>query len=260
MEALQNLATSVATVPMAPIFVVAHMILVSLSLRGIPGSVEFALKHPLPSWFVCVTGCFSGKVIQNFLLGNPMIEVYLNVWNVSLATFIWYLVFFSPLEFTPTVCNNKYIKATLKFLKELHRVRGIQDGVKVAGAAYSGNIPAAILIGTIRGSGAAWLLRPLYQFICGDLKAENEFYKPGFASKYAFISASTMVLNDALSLGIDSSVLVFTLFLLGATGQLLMFFNVIGDPCVRLENMGCYVTMELPNQLLGKKNEKPKDE
>ena len=37
MEALQNLATSVATVPMAPIFVVAHMILVSLSLRGIPG-------------------------------------------------------------------------------------------------------------------------------------------------------------------------------------------------------------------------------
>merc|ERR1719495_1343569 len=107
-----------------------------------------------------------------------MIEIYLNAWNLSLATFIWYLVFFSPLDFTTNVCNNKYIKALLKFLKELHRVRAIKDGVTVATAAYSGNPLAAILIGTIRGSGAAWLLRPLYQFICGDLKAKNEFYKP----------------------------------------------------------------------------------
>merc|ERR1719427_1778253 len=154
------------------------MILVSLSLRGIPGAVEFAMKHPLPSWFVCVTGCFSGKVIQNFLLGKPMIEIYLNGWNLSLATFIWYLVFFSPMDFTTTVCSNKYIKAVLKFLKELHRVRGVADGVKIATAAYSGNCLAPILIGTIRGSGAAWLLRPLYQCIRGDSKAENEFYKP----------------------------------------------------------------------------------
>jgi len=256
----QNLATTVANVPMAPIFVVAHMILVSLSMRGIPGTAEFALKHPLPSWFVCVTGCFSGKVIQNFLLGKPMIEIYLNVWNLSLATFVWYLVFFSPMDFTTTVCNNKYIKALLKLLKELHRIRGIKDGVAVASAAYSGNPVAAVLLGTIRGSGAAWLLRPLYQFICGDLKAENEFYKPGFASKYSFMSACMMVVNDAFSLGIDASVLVFVLFVVGATGQMLMFFKVIDDPCVRLENMGCYVTMELPNQLLSKKNEKPKDE
>lgn len=261
MEAVQNFATTVATLPMSPVFVVAHMILVSLSLRSIPGSSEFAAKHPLPSWFVCVTGCFSGKVIQTFLLGGPMIEIYLNAWNVSLATLIWFLVFFAPLDFTSTVCGNKFVKASLKFLKELHRVRAIKDGVQVASAAYSGSLIAPIIIGTIRGSGAAWLLRPLHQFTCGDLKAENEFYKPGFASKYAFISASIMVANDAFSLAIDSSILVLVLFVLGAVGQLLMFFNVISDPCVRLENMGCFITMELPNQVLRKKNnEKPKDE
>lgn len=37
MEAVQNFATTVATLPMSPVFVVAHMILVSLSLRSIPG-------------------------------------------------------------------------------------------------------------------------------------------------------------------------------------------------------------------------------
>ena len=70
-----------------------------------------------------------------------------------------------------------------------------------------------------------------------------------------------MVANDTFSLAIDSSILVLVLFVLGAAGQLLMFFNVISDPCVRLENMGCFITMELPNQVLRKKNnEKPKDE
>lgn len=260
MEFLQNLATTVDTIPMAPLFVVAHMTLVSLSVRAMPGAVDFALQHPFPSWFVTVTSCFSGKVIQNFLLGKPFIEIYLNGWNVALATFIWYLVFFSPSDVVTSAFNNKYVKAVLKFVKELHRVRAVKDGVAVASAAYSGNYLAAILVGTIRGSGAAWLLRPLYQFIRGDIKADaNEFYKPGFASKYAFMSASLFVLNDAFALGVDASVLVLTLFVLGAAGQLLMFFGVIADPCVRFEAMGCYVTMQLPNELM-KKTSKAKDE
>jgi len=256
MEALQNLAKTMDTMPMAPLFVLAHMFLVALSLRVMAGAPEFATKHPFPSWFVCVTSCFSGKVIQNFLLGKPMIEIYLNGWNVALATFVWYIVFFAPVDCAACFLNNKYSKAALKVLKELHRTRAIKDGILVAGTAYSGNIMAGLLIGTIRGSGAAWLLRPLYQFVLGNIKPENEFYKPGFASKYAFMSAATFLLCNNGYLNIHPSTLVLILFILGSIGQVSMLFNVIGDPYARLENLACYLTIQLPNEIMKKSKSK----
>lgn len=247
------------TMPMAPIFVIAHNILVTLNLRGLPGAQEFAQKHPFPSWFVCVTSCFSGKVIQNFLLGKPMIEIYLNGWNVALATFIWYLIFFSPLDVAGTVCNNKSAKAVLKVLKELHRIRGVKDGIMVTADIYSGNYFARILVGTIRGSGAAWLLRPLYQFICGDLKPENEFHKPGFPSKYALTSAVILLLQDTGYLKMDCSLLILILFLVGAIGQMLMLFGIMGDPYVKIENANCYVFFQLPSEVANKQCKKKEE-
>lgn len=42
-------------------------------------------------------------------------------------------------------------QAVMFVLKEVHRLRGIKDGVKIASSIYSGNWFVAILIGCVRG-------------------------------------------------------------------------------------------------------------
>lgn len=50
---------------------------------------EYAKTHSFASWFVCITSCFGSMLIGNFLVNEPMIQVYANM-NNMLASAIQY--------------------------------------------------------------------------------------------------------------------------------------------------------------------------
>jgi len=257
MEQITQIGDQLENVPMAPIFVVAHNLLVALGQRSAPGAIEHAKKNPLASWFVCLTSMFSGGIMANFLLGKAMPDVYFDGHGLGLGTAVWYLVFFAPMDFAANLGNNKYVNAGLKVLKEVHRARGVQAGAAAAVAAHSGNYVAFIVIAGMAGSGGPWLVHPMLScFTNGYVPLDSEFYRPGFATKYAFLSAGAFLLHNLGYITIGGSTLLLIVFVMGSLGQLLMHFDVTGDPCEKVEDVACHVAYELPNELANKSKSK----
>jgi len=257
MEHVTMVADTLENVPMEPIFVVAHNLLVALGQHSQPGAVEHAKKNPLASWFVAVTSMFSGGIMANFLLGKAMPETYFDVYGLGLATVVWYLVFFAPMEFAANLGNNQYVNAVLLVLKEVHRARGVQAGAAAAVAAHAGNPVAFVVIAGMAGSGGPWLVHPMLScFTNGFMPLDSEFFRPGFATKYAFLSAGAFLLHHLGYIGVGSSTLLLIVFVLGALGQLLMHFNVTGDPTEKVEAIACNIAYELPNEIANKAKSK----
>ncbi|XP_002168648.3 trimeric intracellular cation channel type 1B.1 [Hydra vulgaris] len=245
----QELLDLVGSAKMWPLFVSVHYLLVAISMRSRTGSQEHAIKHPFASWFVCVTSCFAGQLLMNIMLGRPIIQIYQSTPDLLLASFIWYLIFFSPFDMAYELAKVKFIKATLLVLKEIHRVHSVKGGVNVAASIYSGNPFIIVLIGTIRGSGSSLLLHPFDALIRGDHVTTNEVLKPGFTTKHALLSAVLFVFHQNGFMEISENALIFLIFVVASITQVLLFLTKISDPYLKLEELFCSVLLSGPNEV-----------
>jgi len=260
----QQLVESVNTVKMAPYFLFVHYTLVTLSLRARSGSRDYAKSHPFASWFVCLVSCLGGALISAFLLGKSTLNVfYLNNTNLIYITIVWYLVMFSPGDIFYKIVNINAVKAIILVLKEVQRVRNIQNGVNTVAETYRGSsldqiFFVAVLIGSVRGSGAKFLMRPLDSFIRGTIGADNEFLKPTFSTKHAVLSSILILLQRMGYFKMDEPLLITILFAIAGTVQLALLFTDIEDPYKKIEEVLAAILFKFPDEAV-KEVKKKKD-
>ncbi|XP_065069367.1 trimeric intracellular cation channel type 1B.1-like [Rhopilema esculentum] len=241
----------VENVPIYPLFLGVHCVLVAGALRTRDGSKEFAKHHPLTSWFVSVVSCYGGTIIQNFLLAQPILAALKNEQILILGTIAWYLVFFSPGDFFWEALQLKIFKAILVMLKELHRLRMIINGIAV-GTSLHPSTPLIIIInGAIRGNGAKFLMKPLDHFVRGGMVSSFELLAPHFSTKSSVV-ISALLWNHTVKfvdIPISREALLVYILLFMVCMQLSFVLFEAGDPYLYLESAACHLFLTLPSEL-----------
>lgn len=247
-------------------FALVHYTLVALSLRQRTGARNYAKSHPFASWFVCVVSSMAGSLVQAILLNNVSItDVFVsNKANILYITVVWYLMMFSPRDFFFDLINFKGAKGVLLVLKEVHRVRNVQNGVETVISHYSTHsldtvFFVAVMIGSVRGSAAKFVLRPLDSFVQGNIGADNEFLKPTFTTKHAVVTAILLLAQKMGYFYMDEAVLVTVLFLIAGAVQLVILFTNFEDPYKMVEELLHAILFEFPEQATQKAKKNKKD-
>jgi len=252
------------TVSIYPVFLSVHCVLIALALRTHDnGTREFAKNHLIPSWFVCVTSCYGGTIIQNILLSEPIIVVLRNEKTLLLGSLSWYLVFFCPHDLFWKTCQLKLVKAILLFLKEVHRLRMISNGVAIASVAYPDTWAITVMIGAIRGSGAKFIMKPLFHFVKGDMMICSELLKPHFSTRSSVI-ISFLLWNQSsgfFEIQLTREALLVAIFIYMTFFQIMpLFIDSIKDPYAVIQDPICYVLFTLPAEMFRNVGRKAKAE
>src|SRR5687768_10505291 len=109
---------------------------------------------------------FSGTILATFLLGEPLLEPLKNTESLILATIIWYLIFYSPLDIAYLLSKTLPCRLIFASLKEMGRCHKVLDGVNAAAKVYPQSYLAMALIGMIRGNGSAFM-KPIVRILRG---------------------------------------------------------------------------------------------
>lgn len=90
-EAFLDIANQLIKLKMYPYFDIAHSLLCALSVREDLGSgaQAFSRKHPLACWLSTMLVIFSGAMVTNGLLGEPVLAPLKNNDQLYLATLVW---------------------------------------------------------------------------------------------------------------------------------------------------------------------------
>jgi len=244
-KTLPQLAHHVGYTNLFPHYIIVHMLLVAVSLRCRPGHRSFAYAHPLSSLLVYEASCFGGSIIERFLIGEPILDIFANKKNIILAAAIWYLVFFSPFDTVHKMLQLKLVKAVLIPLKEVQRIRVISAGVGVATKMYPGNWFIAALMGCIRGSGAKLLMRPLDNYTRGLSLSDHELLKPSFSTKASLVASILLIVRGAGMLGpqlLEAQLMLFIVAFI-ASQHLMQLLTNAGDPFCLFEDICCKVAI-----------------
>lgn len=99
-EAFLDMANQVIKLKMFPYFDIAHSLLCALAVREDlgAGAQAFSRKHPLACWLSTMLCVFSGGMVANGLLGEPILAPLKNSPQLYVATVVWYLVFYTPFD------------------------------------------------------------------------------------------------------------------------------------------------------------------
>nr|XP_045235109.1 trimeric intracellular cation channel type A isoform X2 [Macaca fascicularis] len=169
---LGELALSFSRVPLFPVFDLSYFIVSILYLKYEPGAVELSRRHPVASWLCAMLHCFGSYILADLLLGEPLIDYFSNNSSILLASAVWYLIFFCPLDlFYKCVCFLP-VKLIFVAMKEVVRVRKIAVGIHHAHHHYHHGWFVMIATGWVKGSGVA-LMSNFEQLLRGVWKPET---------------------------------------------------------------------------------------
>lgn len=201
MEVIE-LANSILRLEMFPYFEICHALLSCMYIRsdfghGIneKGALIFSRKHPLACWLSCMFSIFSGTILTNFLLNEPIVGAFKNTQQVLLATCVWYFIFYSPFDLVYKICNFLPFKLVISCMKEINRCHKIHHGVMHAAKIYPSSYFIIVLIGTVKGNGSGFLKIMERMFRGIWQPSAVEFIQPTFATK-ASIAASILFCID----------------------------------------------------------------
>nr|XP_048283178.1 trimeric intracellular cation channel type A isoform X2 [Myodes glareolus] len=212
---LGELALSFSRVPLFPVFDLSYFIVSIIYLKYEPGAVELSRRHPVASWLCAMLHCFGSYILADLLLGEPIIDYFSNSSSILLASAVWYLIFFCPLDlFYKCVCFLP-VKLIFVAMKEVVRVRKIAVGIHHAHHHYHHGWFIMIATGWVKGSGVA-LLSNLEQLLRGVWKPEtNEILHMSFPTKASLYGAILFTLQQTRWLPVSkaSLIFVFTMFM-----------------------------------------------
>ncbi|NXQ65209.1 TM38A protein, partial [Quiscalus mexicanus] len=133
---LGELAAAFAALPVFPLFDTAYFIISVLYLKYEPGAVEMSRRSPFASWLCAMLHCFGSYILADLLLGEAPIAYFSHNSSVILATAVWYLTFFCPMNLFYKCVSFLPVKLILVAMKEVVRVRKISAGVHHAHHLY----------------------------------------------------------------------------------------------------------------------------
>jgi len=243
-EAFLQLANMVTKLKMFPYFDIAHCVICCLYAREDigAGAVGFSRKHPFSSWLSCMISVFAGGLLANLLLGEPPLAVLKNNQMILLATIVWYVIHYSPFDVGYKVAKFLPIKVALSIMKEVYRVKKINDGVTHAAKLYPTAYLVMIIIGTIKGNGGAFM--KLFERLSRGVWTPMAFetLTPSFATKASVAASLIFVLDKKTELVAAPHALVYlSLCIFFVYFKFSSMLLAIGDPFQPVENLFCAV-------------------
>lgn len=244
-----ELANVVLRLDMFPYFEICHALLSCMAIRSDFGNnineksaLIFSRKHPLACWLSCMFSIFSGTLLTNFLLNEPIIGAFKNTQAVLLATGVWYSIFYSPFDLVYKICNFLPFKLVISCMKEINRCHKIHHGIMHAAKIYPSSYFIIILIGTVKGNGAGFL-KVMERMLRGIWSpGAIEFVQPTFATKASIAAAILFTIDRKTDLVSAPHSLVY----LGVV-IFLVYFKLssillgITSPFGPFENLFCFL-------------------
>ncbi|KAL8177957.1 UNVERIFIED_CONTAM: Trimeric intracellular cation channel type A [Gekko kuhli] len=235
-----ELAAAFAHLPVFPVFDLGYFVVSILYLKYEKGAVELSRQSPLASWVVAMLYCFGSYILADLLLGEAPIDYFSNNASVLLATAVWYLTFYCPLNLFYKCVAFLPVKLIFVALKEVVRVRKIAVGVHHAHHHYHQGWLIMVVIGFVKGSGVA-LMSNFEQLLRGVWKPEtNELLHMTFPSKASLYGAILFTLQQTHWLPISKDLLIFFFTLFMITCKVFMTASHShGSPFAPVEGVLC---------------------
>ncbi|XP_062816091.1 trimeric intracellular cation channel type A isoform X3 [Anolis carolinensis] len=95
--------------------------------------------------------CFGSYILADLLLGGAPLDCFSNNGSILLATAVWYLTFFCPLNLFYKCVSFLPVKLVFVAMKEVVRGRKIAAGVHHAHHAYHHGWAVMVIIGFVKG-------------------------------------------------------------------------------------------------------------
>lgn len=247
LETLVESATMLTKVRVHPYLEVAHATLCIMHLKEdihhTGGGANFARAHPLVTWISSMVTTFAGLILVSLMCGEPLAGALSSLESLTLASAVWYLIFYSPGDVFLKVVDFFPVKIILVLLKEIFRAKKIALGVAHSFHVFPGNYLIPVFIALFKANGSSFTL-PLERALRGvPASGVSEFLRPSLISKACIFGAILHVMeaNDVISASAETVSLVVTLLLAYLhVGSL--FINV-GDPFLPVENLVCSLTL-----------------
>ncbi|MEQ2267320.1 Trimeric intracellular cation channel type A, partial [Xenotaenia resolanae] len=169
---LGDLAQAFSKMGMFPVFDLAYYIVSILYLKYEPGSVEVSRRSPVASWLCAMLYCFGSYILADIMLGSSPVDYFQYNSHILLASAVWYLIFYCPLNLFYKCVAFLPVKLVLVALKEVVRTRKIAAGVHHAHHAYHHGYFIMVIVGYVKGSGVA-LISNFEQLLRGVWRPET---------------------------------------------------------------------------------------
>ncbi|XP_052444555.1 trimeric intracellular cation channel type B-like [Carassius gibelio] len=212
---LNELALGLSNLSMFPYFDMAHYIISVMSLREQPGALEVSQRSPFACWFSSMLYCFGGAVLSALMMADAPVAPLTNTTNLLLASLMWYLVFYCPLDAVFSLASVFPVRLVLTVMKEVTRTWKVLGGVTQAGRKYKDGLFVMIAVGWAKGAGGG-LLRNFEQLVRGVWRPEtNELLKMTYPTKVTLLGSVLFSLQQCHFLPIQTHHLIFiyTLFI-----------------------------------------------
>ncbi|XP_032519793.2 trimeric intracellular cation channel type 1B.1 [Danaus plexippus] len=245
-EAFLDLANQVIKLKMYPYFDIAHSLLCALAVREDLGSgaQAFSRKHPLSCWLSTMLVIFSGGMVVNGLLGEPILAPLKNTPQLVIGTVTWYIVFYTPFEIGYKVAKFLPVKITAAAMKEIYRAKKVYDGVSHAAKLYPNAYIIMIIVGTLKGNGAGFT-KLVERLIRGAwTPTAMETMQPSFYTKASLVASIIFVLDKKTDLiSAPHALVYFGIVIFFVYFKLSSILLGIHDPFVPFENLFCALFM-----------------
>ncbi|CAI5799192.1 trimeric intracellular cation channel type A [Podarcis lilfordi] len=235
-----DLAAAFARLPVFPVFDLGYFVVSILYLKYEKGAVELSRQSPFASWVCAMLYCFGSYILADLLLGEAPVDYFSNNASVLLATAVWYLTFYCPLNIFYKCVSFLPVKLVFVAMKEVVRVRKIAAGVHHAHHQYHNGWLIMVIVGFVKGSGVA-LMSNFEQLLRGIWKPEtNELLHMTFPSKASLYGAVLFTLQQAHWLPVSKATLIFffTLFMI-VCKVFMTATHSHGSPFAPFEGVAC---------------------
>lgn len=243
-EAFLEMANQVTKLKMFPYFDIAHCVICCLYAREDigTGALQFSRKHPFANWLSCMLTIFAGGLLTNALLGEPILAVFKNNQMLLLATGVWYVIYYSPFDVGYKIAKFLPLKVLLAAMKEVYRVKKINDGVTHAAKLYPNGYLIMLIVGTLKGNGSGFM-KVMERFSRGVwTPTAFEVMQPGFATKASVAAALLFVLDKKTDLiSAPHALVYFAISIFFVYFKLSSLLLGIHDPFIPFENLFCAI-------------------
>lgn len=234
-----ELAKTYHALPMFPVFDIAHYILMVLQLRLDAGidAEGLAESNALACWLCGMLSCFGGKIIANFLLGQPIMAAFSSTKHIIAATVVWYLMFYSPWDVCHHFMMTKLGKLLVYPVKEFSRAKKVASGVAQAAAVYPEGFVVMVIIGAVKGSGSLFI-RNIERLLRGVwVPTANEIMSPSATFKISVTCAFLLTLQRMGVIPFPPEQIMFGLTMLIVPYKVAVILLKVGDPYVHVEKV-----------------------
>ncbi|ROL46666.1 Trimeric intracellular cation channel type B [Anabarilius grahami] len=221
---VNELALGLSNLSMFPYFDMAHYIISVMSLREQPGALDVSQRSPFACWFSSMLYCFGGAVLSALMMADAPVAPLSNTTNLLLASLMWYLVFYCPLDAVYSLASILPVRLVLTGMKEVTRTWKVLGGVTQAGRKYKDGLFVMIAVGWAKGAGGG-LISNFEQLVRGVWKPEtNELLKMSYPTKITLLGSVLFSLQQCRFLPIQTHhlILIYTLFIVTNKTRMMM--------------------------------------